>query len=451
MLGLRLLQLCAAILPNAELHAVCRKSVHDPLDQTTTPGAEDIRMVVAEPERAGELDAFADAAAASRAMLDRRWRERQLCVVAEAGDQLLGYGWLCQRMAMLDMGLAKTDAPDIFLSERVVAPTPAVPGLDEALERAMLRLAREQGATRAFRILEAEKRHGLDAAIAAGWTVTGTAFLLRGWRSKKPRLWLTLGNVYPLQLLQALEDEADAEPVIPFAKLVRRTLARPFQWLRHGVFHLQLLRLGTWCLSWFGHARLIFVCRRDLAKPIPHWDALVPITISRAVPEDVEEIAGLDPEDDSDCVPVYRDRLHRGDQCFIARIDGRIVACNWIRLKAAWSFTEIRVADDEIYMTDGYTIPEYRGKRIHPAMNAAMLRYAKEQGFKASYSILVARNTNSWITMPRVGWELSGVVLSFEPKGGTERFWCLKGSPYPMLLDPPRGRPRVDPAPGPAD
>jgi ribosomal protein S18 acetylase RimI-like enzyme len=384
-------------------------------------------------------------------MLDRRWRERQLCVVAEAGDQLLGYGWLCQRMAMLDMGLAKTDAPDIFLSERVVAPTPAVPGLDEALERAMLRLAREQGATRAFRILEAEKHHGLDAATAAGWTVTGTAFLLRGWRSNRPRLWLTLGNVYPLQLLQALEDEADAEPVMPLATLVRRTLARPFQWLRHGVFHLQLLRLGTWLLSWFGHARLIFVCRRDLAKPIPHWEARVPITISRAVPDDAAEIAALDPEDDEDCVALYRNRLERGEHCFIARIDRRMVACNWIRLKAAFSFTDIRVADDEIYMTDGYTIPEYRGQRIHPAMNAAMLRYAREQGYKASYSILMARNSNSWITMPRVGWEISGVVLSFEPKGGRERFWCLKGRPYPMLLDQPADRSRPDAALGSAD
>ena len=66
-----------------------------------------MRIVVAEPERAAELDALAEAAAANRAMLDRCWRERQVCVVAEAGDQVVGYGWLCRRMAMLEMGLAK--------------------------------------------------------------------------------------------------------------------------------------------------------------------------------------------------------------------------------------------------------------------------------------------------------------------------------------------------------
>ena len=451
MLGLRLLRLAVAILPNARLYAVCRQAVPTPGDEAAPPTPAGMRFVVAEAERSAELETLAEAAAADLALLDRRWRERQLCLVAETEDEVVGYGWLCHRMAMLEMGVAKTDAPDIFLTEPVVAPISARPGLDRTLEAALLRHARELGAIRAYRVLDLAKGQRLDAAVAAGWAVTGAVLLLGGWRSNKPRLWLVLGNVYPLQLLQALEDDTDAEPAIPLGALVRRSLARPFQWLRHGVLHLQLLRLGVWLLSWFGHARLIFVCRRDLGKPIPHWEAQVPITISRAVPDDAEEIAALDPEDDEDDVPVYRARLERGDQCFIARIDGRIVACNWIRLKAAFSFTDIRVADNEIYMTDGYTAPEYRGKRIHAAMNAAMLRYAKEQGFKASYSILMAGNTNSWITMPRVGWELSGAVVSFEPKGGRERFWCIKGSPYPMLLDQPADGPRTDAALGPAD
>ena len=447
MLGLRLLRLAVAILPNARLRAVCRKRVPD----EATPPTDGLRFSVADSDRAEELEELAEAAAADLALLDRRWRERQHCVVAEAEEGLVGYGWLCGRMAMLETGIARADSPDILLTEPVVATTPTRLALREALEAAMLRQARELGATKAYRVLDLEKRHRLDEAIAAGWTVTGAVLLLGGWRTKKPRLWLMLGTVYPLQLLQALEDDRRADPAIPLAALVRRSVARPFQWLRHGVFHLQLLRLGTWLLSWFGHARLIFVCRRDLAKPIPHWEARVPITISRAVPDDAAEIAALDPEDDEDCVALYRNRLERGEQCFIARIDRRMVACNWIRLKAAFSFTDIRVADDEIYMTDGYTIPEYRGQRIHPAMNAAMLRYAREQGYKASYSILMARNSNSWITMPRVGWEISGVVLSFEPKGGRERFWCLKGRPYPMLLDQPADRSRPDAAFGSAD
>ena len=221
----------------------------------------------------------------------------------------------------------------------------------------MLSLARDQGATRAFRILEAEKRQPLDQAIAAGWTVTGAALLLRGWRSKNPRLWLNLGNVYPLQLLQALEDEAKIEPVIPLRRLVRRSLVRPFQWLRYGVFHLRLLNILTWLLGWFGQSRLIFIYRRDLQKPFVPHQARVPVTVGRAVEADVEAMAALEDED-AERVEIYRNRLRRGGQCFVGRIDGRIVATDWMRFKTAWSWADIRVEDGDIYMTDAYAAPE---------------------------------------------------------------------------------------------
>ncbi len=434
MRGLRLLRLSLAILPKARLCAVCRKNVPEPGDEAAPLTTGDVRFVPAEPERAAELEALAPEAT-DRALLDRRWRERQLCIVAESGDALVGYGWLCQRMAKLELGIAKADAPDILLAERGVAATPAGSALALGLERAMLRRARELGAKRAFRVLDAERQQPLDAAVAAGWTVTGAVLLLAGWRTAKPQLWLIFGSVYPLQLLRALEDEAKIEPVIPLGRLVRRSLVRPFQWLRHGVFHLRLLNILTWLLGWFGQSRLIFIYRRDLQKPFVPQQARVPVTVSRAVEADVEEMAALEDED-ADRVEIYRNRLRRGDQCFVGRIDGRIVATDWMRFGTAWSWADIRVEDGDIYMTDAYAAPEWRGNRIAAAIHSKMLAYAQSRGFRHSYSILDANNANSWAMLPRMGWELTGVLLSFQSRAMDERrFWTVSGSPYPMLID----------------
>jgi ribosomal protein S18 acetylase RimI-like enzyme len=434
MLGLRLLRLAAALLPEARLHAVCRKNVPEPGDEAAPLTTRDVRFVPAEPEQAAALEALAPEAT-DRALLDRRWRERQLCIVAESGSAPVGYGWLCQRMAMLEMGIAKADAPDILLAEPVVAPTPAGAALAPGLERAMLRQARDLGAKRAFRVVDAARRQPLDAAVAGGWTVTGAVLLLGGWRTARPRLWLVFGRVYPLQLLQALEDEAKIRHDIPLGRLVRRSLVRPFQWLRHGVFHLRLLSILTWLLGRFGESRLIFIYRRDLQKPFVPQQARVPVTVGRASEADAEALAALEGED-ADQVEIYRNRLSRGDQCFVARIDGRIVATDWMRFGTAWSWVDIRVEDGDIYMTDAYAAPEWRGNRIAAAVHSQMLAYAQRQGFRHAYSILDANNANSWAMLPRMGWELTGVLLSFQSRAMDERrFWTVSGSPYPMLID----------------
>ena len=434
MLGLRLLRLAAAILPEARLHAVCRRNLTDAADEAAPSGPGDVRFVPAEPEHAAALEALAPAAA-DRDRLERRRRERQLCIVAEAAGVTAGYGWLCQRMAMLEMGVAKADAPDILLTEPVVAPTPAGAALAPGLERAMLCEARGRGAKRAFRVLDAVPRQPLDAAVARGWTVTGAVLLLGGWRTARPRLWLVLGRVYPLQLLQALEDEAKTRHDIPIGRLVRRSLMRPLQWLRHGVFHLRLLNILTWLVGRFGESRLIFIYRRDLQKPIVPQQARVPVTVGRASEADAEALAALEDED-AERVEIYRNRLSRGDQCFVGRIDGRIVATDWMRFGTAWSWADIDVEDGDIYMTDAFAAPEWRGNRIAAAVHSEMLAYAQSQGLRHAYSLLDALNANSWAMLPRMGWELTGVLLSFQSKAMDERrFWTVSGSPYPMLID----------------
>lgn len=89
------------------------------------------------------------------------------------------------------------------------------------------------------------------------------------------------------------------------------------------------------------------------------------------------------------------------------------------------------LAEDEIFTTSAYTARAWRGKGIHTALNYSMLQYARDAGYRTAYTLLNAANTRSWVTMPRVGWGLSGVLLHFRPSWGNDaKFWRIRGSAY---------------------
>jgi GNAT superfamily N-acetyltransferase len=106
----------------------------------------------------------------------------------------------------------------------------------------------------------------------------------------------------------------------------------------------------------------------------------IPATIYRAGPGDVEELAQAMGFDDP--APVLQ-RLNLGRHCYLARVEGRIVAYGWI------SFDEegigelgliIRLGEGEAYIWDCATLPAYRGLRLYPALLAYMLGELQHAG-----------------------------------------------------------------------
>jgi GNAT superfamily N-acetyltransferase len=120
-------------------------------------------------------------------------------------------------------------------------------------------------------------------------------------------------------------------------------------------------------------------------------------------------------------------------------MDGCIVGFNWLRLHSAVGAAAVPMLlrDDEVYTTDAFTDPARRGLGIHPALNHAMLQFARDQGYRVAYTLARADNDSSLVTMQRLGWTLSGRLLHFEPhdENGRER-WLVSGSAYPMPVGP---------------
>jgi GNAT superfamily N-acetyltransferase len=437
---LRLLSFCIPLLPKVEAFVVCYNST----DRGNTTANADFTFGLVAEDRLDEITRLPRRGDEDRNLARRLFAQGQQCFAAQRDGRIVGYAWLCQRMTMFDAGFVKPQPTDVYCTERVAESAVKSREFDRCFYDALLGCAASQGWQSVYRVVDIRRRHHLGLATRSGWRADGAVVLARGWRSSLPRLALSLGNVYPVRLVQALDSGPSPEPLIGWRELALRSVKRPFQWLRYGVFHLRLLNLLTLSLAWFGESRLIFIYRRDLQKPLAPCTPKVPVEIGWATVADAQEIADLEHEDEAR-VQLYRNRLERGDRCCVARIDGRIVSTNWIRFGTAWSWTDIKVEDGDIYMTDAYTLPKLRGKGIHPLTNHTMLAWARDQGYRASLSILDATNANSWPVMANLGWDLTGVVIAFKRKGKHRtRYWCVTGSPYPMLIDGTRVP--VDPA-----
>lgn len=217
---------------------------------------------------------------------------------------------------------------------------------------------------------------------------------------------------------------------------------RSLQLLRHGALHRQPLRFVAAALSRAGTADAWLVYAKDLSAPLSPYAAAVPLEIDIARDDkSLTEAAALFHHARPDRVDRranwFRRRTNGGSLCFVARVDGRMVAYNWTRIGAAIGAHSItmRLASHEIYTTDAYTARAWRGKGIHTALNYAMLRHAQAGGYRTAYTLLRVTNLRSWITMPRLGWEHVSTLLFFRPdRAVIPPLWYVWGDPYPMPL-----------------
>ena len=200
-----------------------------------------------------------------------------------------------------------------------------------------------------------------------------------------------------------------------------------------------LFRAVAWGLAPLGDAHVWLMFKRDLRQALQPYQAKVPFAIELADKSHVHKLAALyhadDPERVAAKAEIYRTRLSAGSLCFVARIEGKVVSFNWLRVRGATGAGKVPMAlqDDEIYTTNAYTAEAWRGQGLHPALNHAMLKFAQDKGFRIAYTLARADNARSLVTMQRVGWVHSSTLLCFEPSRGQRKLrWLASGSPYPM-------------------
>jgi hypothetical protein len=76
-------------------------------------------------------------------------------------------------------------------------------------------------------------------------------------------------------------------------------------------------------------------------------------------------------------------RLRRGERCFLALHDGRVVSARWLTSGKAfveYLATEVRLGEGEVYLYDAYTSPAFRNLGVYGAASTRLARLLAAEG-----------------------------------------------------------------------
>jgi len=173
-------------------------------------------------------------------------------------------------------------------------------------------------------------------------------------------------------------------------------------------------------------------------------DALVDQQLDRPLPDDAE----LSDEDEYHRAWLHRERarlrneyrewFRAGELCFVARVGDEIAHNNWLHVYgcAHLSSRPIDLGPGEVYAAEGSTAVRWRGKRVHEEVNAFMLRYAQDRGYRLAYTITDITKAGARRGILRVGWRKRGQHITITPRRlGRTWMFRLSGDVGPIARD----------------
>jgi hypothetical protein len=177
----------------------------------------------------------------------------------------------------------------------------------------------------------------------------------------------------------------------------------------------QILRAEGPRVLWFRllgetvYRRMILFERR-LDERIANSRSELPVTISLLQPHEADDYAAFYP---SVTAATVRSRLERGHQCFAARLEGVVVQAIWAATGTApirYLDCEIRLAPDEAYVYESYTVPALRRLKLSTTRSEMMIRYFREQSFSRLLALVMPENPGGVHATLRAGYRPVGIV-----------------------------------------
>jgi GNAT superfamily N-acetyltransferase len=214
-----------------------------------------------------------------------------------------------------------------------------------------------------------------------------------------------------------------------------------------------LARVSGRVLSSWGELGWAILLERSLLEELPRVESSAEVTLRLALPADIDEITRLYSTDswlylvDGPPTPasherardLYLDRLRRGELCFLATSGGAVAHVNWICLTWAEALPghPIRLRCGEVYTTDAYTPPAFRGRGLHAFVLRAMLDHARAHGYRHAYTLARRDRPNAQKGLFQLGWRECGRILYFLPLGRAKA-WLIwrQGNLEPLFRQP---------------
>jgi GNAT superfamily N-acetyltransferase len=125
--------------------------------------------------------------------------------------------------------------------------------------------------------------------------------------------------------------------------------------------------------SWPLRYRRVLLLERWLDDPIAPITPRVPVIFSALAPTHIDEYLRFRRKA---LRTRIEERIARGDECFVARHDGRIVCVSWAARGEHFMrplHYRYAIGSSEVYLYDGFTVPTFRGRAIAPALGVHVL------------------------------------------------------------------------------
>jgi GNAT superfamily N-acetyltransferase len=213
-----------------------------------------------------------------------------------------------------------------------------------------------------------------------------------------------------------------------------------------------LARVSGRALSRWGELGCEVLLERSLQDDLPAVATTAEVTLRLAQPADLDEIIGMystdpwlyigewppTPGSREKARELYLDRLRRGELCFLAMSGNAIAHMNWICFTWGDVLPEhpIRLKKGEVFTTDAFTPPAFRGKGLHAFVLRAMLAHARTRGDRHAYTLGRVDRTDTNPGLLRLGWRECGRMLYFLPWGGTKAWFLWRQGKLEPIFRP---------------
>ena len=152
-----------------------------------------------------------------------------------------------------------------------------------------------------------------------------------------------------------------------------------------------------------GYRRLMLL-ELSLDQVVPPFSPTLPVAIAQLSECEVDDYLAFRPETGSADVVG---RLRSGQQCFVARRDGRIVGAVWIAVQSLW-LPYLRCAVDmapgDVYAYGKFILPGYRGHGISNALRRHHLRHLQDAGHRRVVVAVLPENASSLRDILKAGY-----------------------------------------------
>lgn len=198
----------------------------------------------------------------------------------------------------------------------------------------------------------------------------------------------------------------------------------------------------------FGDLCCVLFFERSLTEPVATAPNRLDATIRLATEDDLGAICRLYADDpwlwlgsdpgDKTAEQLYRDRLLRGERCYLAFVGNDLAHVNWTcyRWGDALPGRPLRLGPGEVYTTDAFTPATFRGRGVHALVLGTMLQDARAQGARHAYTLGQRDRPDAHKGLRALGWQETGRVVYFQPRASANAIYLHRsGNTAPLFRE----------------